>query len=66
VLGVLAETGFIGFVRANPLERDAFLQAIRLAPTIKPGYHTILSDPDNVERLVEFVSTNRLWDGLPV
>jgi glycerol-1-phosphate dehydrogenase [NAD(P)+] len=66
VLGVLAETGFIGFVRQNPLERDAFVEAIRLAPTIKAGYYTVLSDSDNVDRLVEFVSTNRLWDGLLV
>jgi glycerol-1-phosphate dehydrogenase [NAD(P)+] len=66
VLGVLAETGFIGFVRQNPLEREAFVQAIRLAPTIKTGYYTVLSDPDNVDRLVEFVATNHLWDGLLV
>lgn len=64
VLGVLAETGFIGFVRQHPLERDAFVEAIRLAPTIKPGYYTVLSDSDNVDRLVEFVSTNPLWDAL--
>jgi glycerol-1-phosphate dehydrogenase [NAD(P)+] len=64
VLGVLAETGFLGFVKQHPLERDAFLQAIRLAPTIKPGYYTVLSDSENVERLVDFVSTSHVWDGL--
>ncbi len=66
VLGVLAETGFLRFVKENPLERDAFLEAIRTAPAVKPGYHTILSDKDNVARLVEFVEQSPIWDGLLV
>lgn len=66
VLGVLAETGFIRFVKENPLEREAFIEAIRLAPTIKDQYFTTLSVKGNVDRLVEFVSTHPTWDGLLV
>lgn len=66
VLGVLAETGFLRHVKENPLDRAAFIEAIRLAPTIKDQYFTILSPKGNVEKLVDFVSTSPVWDGLLV
>ena len=64
VMSVLAETGFMHFVKENPLDRAAFVEAIRLAPTIKDDYFTILSPKGNVERLVEFVTDSPVWDGL--
>ena len=64
VMSVLAETGFIHFVKENPLERGAFIEAIRLAPTIKDQYFTILTPKGNVDKLVEFVSDSPVWDGL--
>ena len=64
VMSVLAETGFIHFVKENPLDRAAFIESIRVAPSIKDDYFTILSPPGNVERLVEFVSDSPVWDGL--
>ena len=63
---MLAETGFMHFVKENPLDRAAFVEAIRLAPTIKDQYFTILSPKGNVERLVEFVTDSPVWDGLLV
>ena len=42
------------------------MQAIRLAPSIKDQYFTILSPPGNVEKLVDFVQTSPVWDGLLV
>ena len=66
VMSVMAETGFIHFVKENPLDRAAFVEAIRLAPSIKEGYYTILTPKANVERLVEFVETSPVWDGLLV
>ena len=66
VLQVLAETGFLRFVKENPLDRAAFLEAIRLAPTIKDQYFTILTPKQNVDRLVEFVTDSPVWDGLLV
>ncbi len=64
VLAVLAETGFLHFVKEHPLDRAAFIEAIRLAPSIKDQYYTILSPPGNVERLVQFVSESPVWHGL--
>ena len=66
VLAVMAETGFIHFVKEHPLDRDMFVEAIRLAPSIREQYFTILSPAGNLERLVEFVRTNPVWDGLLV
>jgi len=64
VMSVLAETGFIHFVKEHPLDRAAFLESIRIAPTMKDDYFTILTPPGNVERLVEFVSDSPVWEGL--
>ena len=66
VMSVLAETGFLHFVKENPLDKAAFLESIRVAPTIKDQYFTILSPKGNVERLVEFVTDSPIWDGLLV
>ncbi len=66
VMSVLAETGFMHYVKEHPLDRAAFVEAIRLAPTIKDQYFTILSPKGNVEKLVEFVSDSPVWDGLLV
>lgn len=64
VMSVLAETGFMHFVKENPLDRASFIEAIRVAPTIKDEYFTILSPKGNVDRLVEFVTDSPVWDGL--
>lgn len=66
VMSVMAETGFLHFVKENPLDRATFIEAIRLASTIKEGYYTILTPKENVERLVEFVQTSSVWEGLLV
>lgn len=36
-------TGFWDHVAEDPIARDVWLKACQLAPSIKPGYHTILS-----------------------
>jgi glycerol-1-phosphate dehydrogenase [NAD(P)+] len=64
VLAVLAGTGFLDFVREQPLDRAAFVEAVRLAPTMKDQYFTILSDKEHVDRLVEYINDSPVWDGL--
>ena len=46
----------------NRLDRAAFLEAVQLAPTIKPGYHTVLSQPGAVERLLAHLKNDPSWD----
>ena len=64
VLHVLEETGFLASIRADPLDRAAFLAAIREAPAVKPGYHTVLSEPGAVERLQAHIAADSLWQDL--
>jgi glycerol-1-phosphate dehydrogenase [NAD(P)+] len=44
---VFDETGFWDEIAADPLDRDEWLEAVRMAPTIKPNYFTILSTLDD-------------------
>jgi glycerol-1-phosphate dehydrogenase [NAD(P)+] len=62
VLRVLEDTGFTEFMADNKLDRDQLLEAIRIAPSVKPGYHTVLSQPGAVERLQEYVASDPFWD----
>lgn len=41
---VLQETGFFDYVKNLPLSRDEFLDAIDIAPSVKPGRHTYLHE----------------------
>lgn len=48
-------TGFWQAVRSDPFSRNEWLQAVRLAPTVKEDFHTVLSQRDclpEVERLL--------------
>jgi len=64
VLRVLEQTGFTESIRLDPLERDTFINAIREAPAVKPGYHTVLSEPGAVERLQAHVADDPFWQDL--
>lgn len=56
-IGELFEaSGFWETVRKDPFDRREWLEAVRLAPEIKPGYYTVLSERDwvqEVERIVD-------------
>ena len=52
---ILSRTGFFDFVRQNPFDKNEFIEAVRLAPSVKPGYYTILSEPDSFERAVGLI-----------
>jgi glycerol-1-phosphate dehydrogenase [NAD(P)+] len=62
VLRVFEETGFTSFMRDHRLEREVFVEAIAAAPGIRPGYHTVLSEPGAVRRLQEHVADDPFWD----
>lgn len=62
VVQLFEETGFTAFMANRPLDRDAFLRAIETAPSLRPGFHTVLSEPGAVERLQEHVRSDPMWD----
>lgn len=57
-------TGLLPWVREHPLERAAFLEAIRIAPSVKEGFFTCLSNEAKRERLREWVQRDVLWKEL--
>jgi hypothetical protein len=44
----------------KPLNKGDFIKAIRLAPTIKSNYYTILSEKENIESLVSFIEEDEI------
>lgn len=64
VLRVLEQTGFTESIRLDPLDRDTFVAAIRDAPSVKPGYHTVLSEPGAIDRLQRHIADDPLWQDL--
>lgn len=53
--GLFQSTGFWEAVRSDPFDRAEWLEAVRLAPTIKDDFHTVLSERDclpEAERLM--------------
>ena len=46
IAAVLDATRFWDAIRADPFSLDEWREAVRVAPEIKPGYHTVLSSRD--------------------
>lgn len=57
---VLTKTGFWGFVEKDPFNRDEYLKALKMAPSIKQSYYTILSEKDSYKRAIGFIDTDEL------
>ncbi len=55
IASVLDRTGFWDTVRERPFGRDTWLEAVRRAPDVKPGFHTVLSGGDHVPRVQQLL-----------
>ena len=59
---LFCKTGFWDEIKRDPLSRGEWLEAVRIAPTMKENYHTVLSARDclpEIQRLLEDDSTLR-------
>ena len=52
---VFEKTGFLNCVQDDPFVYDEFIEAVKLAPTIKNNFYTILSEADSFDRAVKFI-----------
>ncbi|MDA3852596.1 MAG: iron-containing alcohol dehydrogenase family protein [Spirochaetaceae bacterium] len=52
---LLENCGFFNYVTQNPLDKKIFIDSVKLAPSIKQGYYTILSQEGKTEELLGFV-----------
>lgn len=57
---ILSKTGFFDFVKQNPFDKAEFIEALKLAPSIKHNYYTILSEPDSFDKAVNFIETDHI------
>lgn len=62
ILKVLEETGFMNYLIHHPLSRDDFKKALKLAPSIKQDFHSILSEPSNVDRALEYIENSVIFE----
>lgn len=60
IKNVLTETGFFEYVASNPLIKEDFIKAVKAAPTVKENYYTILSEKENVDRLLDFIEMDEI------
>ncbi|MDR0952993.1 MAG: iron-containing alcohol dehydrogenase family protein [Elusimicrobiota bacterium] len=56
----LLNTGFASFVKDAPLDKTDFITALKFAPSVKPGYYTIWSEPSSLERAIKFLETDEI------
>ena len=57
---VYEQTGFLNYVQQNPLHYNDFITALKLAPSIKSNFYTILSEPDSYNRALAFINKDSL------
>jgi glycerol-1-phosphate dehydrogenase [NAD(P)+] len=55
VAAVLEDTGFWETVRSRPFDRGRWLDAVRRAPHLKPGFHTVLSEGDRLDQVAAII-----------
>jgi glycerol-1-phosphate dehydrogenase [NAD(P)+] len=56
----IMESGLYEYMKQNPLDKCDFEKAISTAPEIKEDYFTILSEKDNLSKLIDFVDSDPL------
>lgn len=57
---IIKESGFSDFLAQHPLSRADFIDAVKLAPGIKENFYTILSEQDNIDKLLKFIEEDEL------
>jgi len=57
---IIRESGFHDYVTKHPLNKQDFIDAVQLAPSIKENFYTILSERDNIEKLIDFIERDEL------
>lgn len=60
VRDILAKTGFFDFVKQNPFKKEEFLSALKLAPAIKGGFYSVLSEPKSYDRALDFINNDAI------
>ena len=54
----LLKTRFFNFVSKDPINKEDFIKALKLAPAIKQNYYTVLSEQDSFDRAINFIEND--------
>ena len=60
VKNFLINTGFFDYLFGHPLIKEDFIEAIKIAPSMKDNFYTVLSEKGNIEKLIDFVNTDNI------
>ena len=53
---VFEKTGFLSCAQENPFVYDEFIEALKLAPSIKNNFYTVLSEADSFDRAFDYIN----------
>ncbi|MDR1451998.1 MAG: iron-containing alcohol dehydrogenase family protein [Helicobacteraceae bacterium] len=56
---ILEKTGFWEFAARDPIAKEEFVAALKLAPTIKSDYYTVLSEKVSYDRAADLIATDQ-------
>ncbi|OGI19282.1 MAG: hypothetical protein A2287_05825 [Candidatus Melainabacteria bacterium RIFOXYA12_FULL_32_12] len=54
----LTNTGFFNYLCTNPINKSELIDAIKLAPTVKQDFYTVLSLPHSLDKAINFINTD--------
>jgi glycerol-1-phosphate dehydrogenase [NAD(P)+] len=58
VKNFLENTGFFNYLKNHPLNKNEFIEAIKIAPNVKEDFYTILSEPDSYQKALDFIKND--------
>ena len=62
VKNFLSTTGFFEYLYNNPLNKKEYIEAIKIAPTLKEDFYTVLSEPENITKAIEFANNDDIMN----
>jgi len=62
----IIESGFYEFMKENPLDREDFIKAVMLSTHIKENFHTILSEPEAIDQILDFIETDSMMTEMAI
>jgi len=54
----LLNTGFFEYLYENPLDKNSFIEAIKIADTVKEDFYTVLSETGTIEKAINFINSD--------
>ena len=59
---IIQESGFVDFMASNRLNKQDFIKALRIAPTMKDDWYTIISEQGQIEKAEAFIHDDKIMN----